>query len=152
MMRFRKWCVIVLLAIGIAAVTGTDTTRAKSGFSLRSIKGTYGFFFIVQAVPSLQPESGTGIITSDGKGHVTGIETFNAGDQVCEDVVLSGTYTVSPNGTGTASVKFESTTKDCSGTFHASLVILEGGNLLRLASTDPGFVTISEEWRKEQDD
>jgi hypothetical protein len=152
MMRFHKCCVIVLLAFGLVAVPEMDATHAKSGFSLRSIKGTYGFFFVVQAVPSLQPESGTGVITADGKGYVTGIETFNTGDQVCVDVGLSGTYTVNPNGTGTMSINFDSQTQDCSGSFTTSFVILDGGKIIRLAGTDPGFVTISEEWRKQHND
>jgi hypothetical protein len=108
-----------------------------------------GIFFAGQSVPSLQPESGTGVITADGKGNLTGVETFNLGTQVCENVALKGTYTVdATTGTGKLTAESEGVADPCAFSFNASFVILKGGALLRLASTDPGFVIISEEWRR----
>jgi hypothetical protein len=36
----------------------------------------------------------------------------------------------------------------CSFTFHAAFVILDGGTVLRLVGTDPGFVILNEAWRR----
>ncbi|HKA53160.1 MAG TPA: hypothetical protein VKJ47_05815 [Candidatus Binatia bacterium] len=153
MMQWRKWCVTGVLALGVVAVLWMEPLQARSGFSQRSVKGTYGIFFAGQSVPSLQPESGTGVITADGKGNLTGVETYNLGTQVCENIVLKGTYTVdATTGTGKLTAESEGVSGPCSFSFNASFVILKGGALLRLASTDPGFVIISEEWRRRSGD
>jgi hypothetical protein len=148
--------------LGVVAVLGLNTTPATSELSFRppcslqSIKGTYGVFFVVQSTPGLQPESGVGVITADGAGHfVAGTETFNTGSQVCTNVALSGTYTVNPDCTDTTSITFTGQTAGCSGSCTQSLVIFQGvlgkGNLIKLIGTDPGFVTLSEEWQKQAD-
>jgi len=153
MMQWRKWGVIGVLALGVATVPWMESVRARSGFSQRSVKGTYGIFFAGQSVPSLQPESGIGVITADGKGNLVGVETYNLGTQACENIVLTGTYTVdATTGTGTLTAASEGVSDPCSFSFNASFVILKGGALLRLASTDPGFVIISEEWRRRSGD
>src|SRR5262245_66682050 len=100
-----------------------------------------------------QTLSGVGVITADGKGHfVSGTETFNTGSQVCTNVELRGTYTVNANCTGTTSVTFTGQTEGCSGSFTQSMVIFPGvpgkGSLIKLSSTDPGSVTLTEEWQR----
>ena len=93
--------------------------------------------------------SGVGVITADGKGNfVSGTETSNNGSQICTNVELSGTYTVNANCTGTTSVTFTGQTEACSGSFTQSMVILGNGSLIKLSSTDPGSVTLTEEWQR----
>ena len=36
----------------------------------------------------------------------------------------------------------------CAFTFHAAFVILDGGTVLNLVGTEPGFVILNEEWRR----
>ena len=149
MTKVRQWWVMILVVCSVVAGLGRDTTQAASEFSLSSIQGTYGVFFVVQAVPSLQPLSGIGVFTADGQGNVTGVATYNDGTLVCEDVAVSGTYTVNPNGTGTVSHNIESTTAGCSRSTQDSLAISNDGELIRLAGTSPGAVTFFFEWRKQ---
>ena len=144
-MGWREWCVAGALVLGVVAVPGMDSPQARS--APRGLAGNYGIFFVGQSVPSLQPESGIGVAILDDHGTVTGIETFNTGTQIC-DVTLTGTYTVDPNGTGRMSIGSVSPIAGCSFTFNASFVILEGGALLKLIGTDPGFVVLNEEWRR----
>jgi len=66
---------------------------------------------------------------------------------------VKGTYTVnSTNGTGKLTLASEAPTGLCSFSFNASFVILKGGAVLKLVSTDVGFVVISEEWRRRRND
>jgi hypothetical protein len=133
--------------LGVVGVPPTDTLQARSVATAGSLAGEYGIFFVGQSVPSLQPSSGIGVAVLDGHGAITGVETFNAGTRIC-DVTVTGTYTVAPNGTGRMSLDSVSAAPECSFSFNAAFVILERGNLLKLISTDPGFVVLDEEWRR----
>ena len=153
MITLQKWRVISLVVLGISAVLVLDNPPAiaESPFhpqcSLQSVRGTYGVSFVVDQ--GQQTLSGVGVITADGKGHfVSGTETFNTGSQVCTNVELRGTYTVNANCTGTTSVTFTGQTEGCSGSFTQSMVIFGKGNLIKLISTAPGVVTLTEEWQR----
>src|SRR5215471_20409269 len=155
MITLQKWRVISLVVLGISAVLVLDNPPAiaESPFhpqcSLQSVRGTYGVFFVVSSDQGQQTLSGVGVITADGKGHfVSGTETFNTGSQVCTNVELSGTYTVNANCTGTTSVTFTGQTEGCSGSLTQSMVIFGKGNLIKLISTAPGVVTLTEEWQR----
>jgi len=109
-------------------------------------------FFVVSSDQGQQTLSGVGVITADGKGHfVSGTETFNTGSQVCT-TALSGTYTVNANCTGTTSITFTGQTECGSGSMTQSIVIFPGvpgkGSLIKLTGTDPGSVTLTEEWQR----
>jgi len=91
--------------------------------------------------------AGTGIFIADGRGNLTGSETFNVGGQICDDVTISGTYTVNPDGTGSDAITFSSATPGCSGTYQQSLVISDAGRVIRLSNTSPNEPPVVEEWR-----
>jgi hypothetical protein len=141
----------LLLALTLAASGCERTSGAatSAGFSLASIKGTYASLFsghlLINNAEVLF--AGTGIFRADGKGHVTGRETFNVGGQICADVAVSGTYTVNTDGTGTDAITFSSATPGCSGTYQQSLVISDGGKVIRLSNTSPNQPPVVEEWR-----
>jgi hypothetical protein len=149
MKRIRSAGSLVALIVAVVTVAVMDTSSARPGFSLESIRGTYRLTFTGLMLPSLRPESGLGIFVADGHGRITGTEVFNSDGHLCPDVVVTATYTVDPNGTGALSADFTSPTPGCSGHFNSRLLILDGGHLIRAVGTDPGFVTISEEWRRE---
>lgn len=146
-MGWRKWWVTAVVGLGVMAVAPTDSPQARSIPHPRSLAGNWGIFFAGQSVPSLQPESGIGVAVLDASGGISGVETFNTGTQICE-VTLTGSYTVEANGTGRMTIGSVSPLPACSFTFRAAFVILDGGTVLRLAGTDPGFVVINEEWRR----
>ena len=153
LLTLQKWRVISLVVLGISAVLVLDTPPAiaQSPFhpqcSLQNVRGTYGLFFVVSQ--GEQTLSGVGVITADGKGHfVSGTETSNTGSQVCTNVELMGTYTVNGNCTGTTSITSTGQTESCSASFTQSMVIFGKGRLIKLSSTDPGSVTLTEEWQR----
>jgi hypothetical protein len=89
--------------------------QAQPPYATADFLGTYGFGVIgtVIFVPPVPPTpncagwtpvslpiSISGTLTGDGKGDVTGTETFNANGQVCSGT-LAGTYTLNSDGTGT---------------------------------------------------
>ena len=155
MITLQKWRVISLVVLGISAVLVLDNPPAIAAespvhpqCSLQSVRGTYGVFFVVSDQGLQQTFAGVAVITADGKGNFLGTETFNSGSQVCTNVELSGTYTVNANCTGTTSVTFTGQTEGCSGSFTQSMVIFGKGNLIKLISTAPGVVTLTEEWQR----
>jgi hypothetical protein len=149
MTRVRNACVLAVIAVIVTIVATMDTGGATSGYSAYSIRGTYRITFTGLSLPSMSPESGVGVFVADGTGHITGTEVLNSGGKVCPDVTVTATYTVNVIGIGTLSADFTSPTPGCSGHFNSSLLVLDGGNVVKSVGTDPGFVTLSEEWRRE---
>jgi hypothetical protein len=147
-MGVRAWCLTAGLALGvIVTVPPAGPLQARSVSPPRSLAGNYGIVFVVQSVATLRQESGIGVAVLHGDGTVTGVETFNTGTQTCE-VTLTGTYTLEANGTGRMRLGSVSPIPACSFTANLAFVVFEGGNLLRMISTDPGFVVLTEEWRR----
>jgi hypothetical protein len=105
------------------------------------LQGSYTF-----AAPSGDESysQGVGTFTFDGKGHVTGVMTYNAGSLVCVGMTVNGTYTVSP-GTALASAQMVLTstnTNNCGNlgngdTLSAAISIGAGSNILYIAEMDP---------------
>lgn len=149
MTRVRNASVLAVLAVVVTIVGTMDTSRASVVHSQFSIHGTYRLTYTGLHIPSFAPESGVGIFVADGTGNIAGTEVFNVGGRVC-NVTVTATYTVNGNGTGTLSGNFTSPTPGCSGQFNSSLLIYEGGDAVKAVSIDPGFVTLSEEWRRQQ--
>jgi hypothetical protein len=149
---WRQPVLFAALAVVACGCGGGSSAHAQMGFSTASINGSYGISYCVALPTASGPTqflSGTGLYEADGAGHLTGAETTNANGQVCTGN-LTGTYTVNRNGTGTASVTFTPTTAGCSPvSFQQSLVIVDGGQIVRVADTIPTEVTISEEWQKQ---
>ena len=117
------------------------------GFSLASLRGNYAMEFSGQFMSGGRwaPIMGTGIVASDGRGNLGGAETYSTDTQSC-DATLSGTYTVAPDGRGTVSLTFSSTTPGCvGGSYTQSLAIAGNGDLVLLSNTNPGNL-IEEKW------
>ncbi len=146
--------VLAALVLGIAVSSGgrVPIVYANRAFSIASIRGSYGTTYVVALPNASGPTqflSGTGVIEADGAGHLRGEETTNTNGQVCTGM-LTGTYTVNPNGTGTVSATFNATTPGCSDvSIEQNLVILDSGRIVRVADTMPNEVTIFEEWQKQ---
>jgi hypothetical protein len=150
-MKMRNRWALVLLTAGVVTLSTMDPSSARSDGPLGSIRGTYRLTFTGIILASGLPESGVGVFVADGQGRLTGTEVFNAAGHLCPNVAITATYTVDDNGLGTLAAEFSSETPGCSGSFRSSLVVLDGGNLVRAVSTEPGFVTIAEEWRRQRD-
>jgi hypothetical protein len=142
-MRLKILGVLAAVALLFVPAAGSGTAAAKRGFRLSSIKGSYAGIFSGKASSGVEV-LGTGVFVSDGEGGLSGHETFTVDTTVCE-ATIKGTYTVSPDGTGTDSIDFTATTAGCtSGSYTQSLAIGGSGELILLSNTNGD--QINEEW------
>jgi hypothetical protein len=149
---------LTLLLAGFFLWTGCNSSgssaSAQTGFSLASIKGSYGFSFSV-AVPGTNTVDfigGTGVYHSDGAGHLSGTESYNStnnGGHSCTNVAISGTYAVNPDGTGTDTLNLSSSDPECTGSFDQSLVIADGGKIVKATNIQPGAVLVAGDWTRQ---
>lgn len=133
----NKMALATLAAIGIVVVTCTALPSQARQCSLTSVAGSYGYTaegFVAVAPGSFVPVAAAGRITFDGNGHVTGTQTrVVAGSSL--DEKYSGTYSVSPNCTGSFNVLVEPDTR----TSTVNLVWTENTNDASAVFTTPGF-------------
>ena len=142
-MRFKIPGVLAAIALLFVSGAGNGTAAAKKGFGLSSIKGSYASIFSGKASSGVAV-LGTGVFVSDGKGGLSGHETFSVDSTVCE-ATINGTYTVNPDGTGTDAIDFTTTTPGCdSGSYTQSLAIGGSGELILLSNTNGDL--INEQW------
>ncbi len=145
----------VTVSMALAAVCAmvmlcAASARAGGGFSQGSIKGSYATTFqgtVIEDGTPL-PIAGTAVITADGAGHIRGHESFVFNGSPCTDVESTGTYTVNPDGSGTTSFMFSSSTQGCSGKYTQSLAIADSGRIVVLNNTNADN-QISETWRQQ---
>ena len=122
---------------------------ADPGFSNKNLKGSYAVGFSGTDL-TVGPIAGTGVLTGDGKGNLTGTQTIKDGPFVCTES-FSGTYAVNPDGTGTGSVTVTSTPD--AGVCAASVgnvitfsLVLNGNNnssQIKLSETNPNYVILA---------
>lgn len=133
---------IAIAMIGLAA----KSAGAARGFGLRSLKGTYAGIFTGKAYTGtdLIPINGSGIYVADGRGNLSGHETYTVDTKAC-DADISGTYKVDPDGSGTDSVTFTTGTAGCSGgSYTQSFAIAKHGKLILMSNTNGDQIT--EQW------
>ncbi len=125
---------------------GSGNASAHGGCSLASLRGSYAGIFSgeVNTTSGLLPISGTGVFVADGHGNLTGHETYSITTAPCE-ATISGTYTINPDGSGTDSIVFTTSTVGCmSGAYTQSMAITQRGGLVLLSNTNGD--QINEEW------
>ncbi len=112
----KKLFFMIFLSQFALALTGLrGIAEAQPPYSAADFKGTWGFGVSGTVIftpptpptpncsgwkPASLPIAIDGILVGDGKGGLTGTQTFNGSGLVCSGT-LSGTYTVNADGTGT---------------------------------------------------
>ncbi len=135
-----------LVIIVLAALFGLwSSDIAHAQFSNSDFKGTYAFGYSGTALtPSTAPIAGSGIFDADGTGRLNGKHTFNAGGLVCVGT-LSGFYSVSSDGSGTASTVFTPDPDQPGGCTttrgEIAFVLSDSDNRLDFTATDSFQVT-----------
>ena len=137
-----------LATLGMLSISGAGSGNAAAhgGFSLASLRGGYAGIFsgTANTGSGLLPISGTGVFVADGHGNLTGHETYTVVTTPCA-ATISGTYTINPDGSGTASIAFTTSTPGCtSGRYTQSMAIAQRGELVLLSNTNGD--QINEEW------
>lgn len=142
------------LALLCSACGSPSSATAATTFSLSSIKGSYALSFAVAVGggAAIDYTGGTGVIVSDGKGNLSGTESYSdTNGKVCTDLTISGTYTVNPDGTGLANITYSSSSPDpdCSGSFAQTLSIANGGALVKTTNIATNVAQLSGDWTRQ---
>jgi hypothetical protein len=97
----------IALSLLVATFSVLPSTTLAEKFSDSSICGDYGLYlngWITTAETPI-PTWANAVMTADGKGRLKNLDgTFNIGGCVIVKLGGKGTYSVAPNGTGTAAV------------------------------------------------
>jgi hypothetical protein len=126
--------------LGIAALLAPGSTPralAAEGCGLRSLNGAYGYAFQGQVIPPGIPELDTAVagrIVFNARGGLSGYEWAST-NGAQETVTFTGTYSVQPDCTGTATLLNSNGRAD-----HITLGLVEGGQEFNFTVTDPGVV------------
>jgi hypothetical protein len=155
--------VIALAALGLYPGNGPGRVYAQTGLSLadiggctnRALNGGYGYFTASGALVGTPTSTGVGSLTPggfvgrfsfDGNGKVSGLQwgNFNGALSSAPDV-STGTYTVNPDCTGTASL-----TATNGIIRNYTFVVVKGGNevLAVAGAANNGFVA-SQIWERQ---
>jgi hypothetical protein len=147
----KKTIPIALMAALVALCAGSG--GAFPGFSLKSVRGTY-------ATTIHGTVDATGTLVADGAGNVTGgTETVSDGTNVCAGSI-DGSYTVNPDGTGTLTISF-TTTSTIHGlcpsvpTTNSAAIVIVSRKRIESSGTDPGLLesgSLTRQSRSDDDD
>jgi len=132
--------VAAMSAVGLTArrSAASDAIGEEEEFSNRTVKGHYGFnsslgWLLPPAAPQAVPAAGMGRITFDGDGscQVTSVANFNG--NVVHLASSSCTYSVGPDGMGTAEAVFPGA--PVPGPVDVALVVVDRGREIRFLNT-----------------
>jgi hypothetical protein len=129
--------VVLGLAVLLAPAGSSPKAMAAEGCGQRSLHGAYGYAFQGQVIPPGTTEFDTAIagrIVFDGHGGLSGYE-WDSTNGFQETLTFTGSYSVQPDCTGTASLVNSNGRTD-----HITLGLIEGGQEFNFTVTDPGVV------------
>lgn len=111
------------------------------GYTLADVKGNYGFSFNGQIV-GYAPIAAAGIITADGEGNIpTAVRTISVGG-IVNTQTFSCTYTINPNGLGSASCPLDDPIPGFPEIETFDFVMEDKGKAFRIVGTTPGVVIV----------
>ena len=145
-MKRKSWTTVIGVVVLLVGLAQQASAAGPNRFSIHSFKGSYALG-IIGTVVGVGPVAGTGLLTSDGKGHFVGTETISYGVGPCV-LTLTGTYSVNPDGTGTGTATVTSAdggplcTSGNGSTVDFSFVLL--ANKIKLSETSTGFAILAE--------
>jgi hypothetical protein len=104
----KRWPMVLIASCtsSLAVVVLTSTTPTAPGFTVHDLHGRYSFVISGEATqgPVVGPLAAVGVIVADGQGNFPfATRTLTVGGQlVVQNDTATGTYTMNPDGTGTA--------------------------------------------------
>lgn len=107
-MNQRLWAALLVFVFVLTCFVGpvaeAGASNDRDGFSVRDVQGPTAFAFdgFVTVGTVVAPAAAVGRFTADGNGHLTdGVRTLVVGGSALHQT-FTCTYTVDPNGTGSA--------------------------------------------------
>jgi hypothetical protein len=141
MRRYGLLTLTIGAFLALAGTLGSGSSSPKAlaaeGCGLHSLRGGYGFAFQGQVIPPGVAEldiAGGGRIVFDGHGGLSGRE-WNSTNGAQETLTFTGSYSVQPDCTGTATLVNSNGRTD-----HIKLALIMGGQEFNFTVTDPGVV------------
>ncbi|MCY1078771.1 hypothetical protein [Archangium lansingense] len=152
-MKLFQWyvmgSVLTVGLLGLAHEAFGEVPAAEASTSSQCgpgiLKGNYVYAndgYIV-SVSGQVPFAQAGHDLFQGDGTLTGASTVST-NGVITRIVYTGTYTVAPDCTGTATL-----TDNLGGTAHFDFFVTKNGTVLTYVQTDAGYVTATFELRRE---
>jgi hypothetical protein len=134
-----------ILVVGVCnsnAATKDDPQTAKERtFRDADVKGSYAFSFDGTAIGA-GPVAASGVVVADGRGNITsGVRTLNFAGTVAQQT-FTCTYSVDPNGTGSAVCPLEDPLPGAPAVETFDFVLEDKGRAFRLLGTTAGFTVL----------
>lgn len=130
-MNTRKIYVAVVVLAALLACVGTS--HASGRFTLRSLRGVYGFSGSGTLFGGTVQAAVVGLNSFDGAGGCRITARLNAGGMVTSLTSATCSYTVNPDGTGSTTVTFN---EPPFGPFRSDFVIVDQAKELRFVLSD----------------
>ena len=122
----------ILIAVGLA-----PSLLADEQCTLRSVAGDFGYTVTGTRLP-VGPAASVGTLTLDRFGNLMGVQTLSLNGTVVQGEVLTGTYTVNPDCTGSSVIVVSNTLFP--RTSHLNVVWVNSSTELRAIFTDAGTI------------
>ena len=133
--------ILVAAIVVVSVLTYVRGGDASGGFSVRTLRGTYGFSGDGTLGGGTIPAAVAGLNFFDRAGGCAIRARLNAGGAVHPLNSTSCTYSVNPDGTGSLDVAFE---PPFAVPFHSDFVIVDGGRELRFILSDALGQTVAQ--------
>ena len=127
--------VVFVMAFVNLLVLGLVSQVQAGECSNASIKGTYGFS-CEGTVVGVGPLAVIGVLTADGNGTGSEVETISFNGDIVQGATFTVTYTVNADCTGSF------VSSGLGAVFHNDFVIDDNKKEFRLILTEPGFVAV----------
>ena len=127
--------VVFVMAFVNLLVLGLVSQVQAGECSNASIKGTYGFS-CEGTVVGVGPLAVIGVLTADGNGTGSEVETISFNGDIVQGATFTVTYTVNADCTGSF------VSSGLGAVFHNDFVIDDNKKEIRLIPTEPGFVAV----------
>ena len=144
-MKIRICVAVIIVATGLAYVA---TSQAATGFSLRSLKGTYGFSGSGTLLNGTVQAAVVGLNSFDRFGGCGIKARLNAGGLVMSLTSATCSYSVNPGGTGSIHVTFNE--PPFVGPFTSDFVIVDDAREIQFVLSDASAGTVASGTAKKQ--
>lgn len=124
-------------------MSGTLTRQNKTNFKLNDLSGSYALRLEGPSSIVRTNEAqtvGVGLITSDGRGKITGNGTFRSAGATCHGS-LTGSYRIDPDGTGIIATNFVTSDLGCfTSVVDLSVALFKKGNGVEVANNENDYM------------
>lgn len=141
--------IFVAATMMFAVFAYSGATRAAGGFSVKSLKGVYGFSG--SGTIGTTPAAVVGLNSFDRAGGCDITAKLNVGGSVASLTTAACSYAVNPDGTGFLDVTFNEAFPGLPGIeFHSDFVIVDGGKEVHAVLSDNFGATVATSISKRQ--